>query len=509
MIGKRKPILMGIDVGTQSVRVGFCDAKGKLIYTSSKPYMTFYPKAGWAEQKPIDWWNGISLATKECIKKSNINPFLISGISFCATSSTIVPVDQNGIPLDRAILWMDKRAVKEVRDISRVNHKYLKYVGGQDSVEWMVPKILWLKRNKPNLYKKSSYIVEATDWIAFKLTGNWIASQCNATCKSNYVSREGGWDKDFFEEIGLSNVLSKWPTTVMAMGEKIGTLTKNASIELGIPEGIPIIEGGIDAHVGFLALNALEPTKLGLIMGSSNVLFNLQNKPIFNEKFWGPYPDAIIKDKWLIEGGQSSTGSIINWFVEIITQLQKGNNKSKKNIFNRLDELEDEMYKIAPGSDGLLTLDYWQGNRTPRRDPEAKGIIFGLTLAHGVTHILRSFYEGISFGTKHIIQTFEENGIKIKFVSAGGGATKSKIWLQLTADICNMPISIPYYADKCGVIGSTICAAYGSQIYKSFTEAVANMTSEEKIIYPSNNSMCYNEMYKNYLNLYEKTKDMF
>jgi len=478
---------MGIDIGTQSVRVGFCDAKGKLISTSSKSYMTFYPKAGWAEQKPIDWWNGICLATKECIKKSNINPFLISGISFCATSSTILAVGQNGIPLDRAILWMDKRAVKEVRDIGRVNHKYLKYVGGQDSVEWMVPKILWLKRNRPNLYRNSFYVVEATDWIAFKLTGNWVASQCNATCKSNYVSREGGWDKDFFKEIGLSNVLSKWPTTVMAMGEKIGTLTKDASIELGIPEGIPIIEGGIDAHVGFLALNALEPTKLGLIMGSSNVLFNLQNKPIFNEKFWGPYPDAIIKDKWLIEGGQSSTGSIINWFVEIITQLQK----------------------IAPGSEGLLTLDYWQGNRTPRRDPEAKGIIFGLTLAHSITHILRSFYEGISFGTKHIIQTFEENGIKINSVSAGGGATKSKIWLQLTADICNMPISIPCYADKCGIIGSTICAAYGSQIYKSFAEAVASMTSEEKIIYPSNNSICYNKIYNNYLNLYEKTKDMF
>lgn len=498
-------VFMGIDVGTQSVRVGFFNMEGTLVALATEAYPTEYPRPGWAEQNPLDWWKGTCKATRECLYTSGIRPSSIHGISFDATSATVLMVDKEGIPFDKAILWMDQRAVKEAEDVLQTNHPYLKYVGGQDSVEWMVPKALWLKRNKPDLFKHAFLIIEATDWIAFKLTGQWTVSQCNATCKWNYVSREGGWSREFFSALGFPEILSKWPEQVVPMGEKIGTLTPKAAEELGLPSGIPVAEGGIDAYVGMFGLNALDSNILTLILGSSSVVFALQDQAVFSKSIWGPYQDAVLQGKWLIEGGQTSSGSIINWLVDNISALVEGGKTGKQDLLTRLDT---GIERIPPGSEGLVLLDYWQGNRTPRRDPKAKGVIFGLTVGHDFYHLMRSIYEGVSFGTKHILQTFKENGIHINRASVGGGGTKSQKWLELTADICELEIIVPRYADSCGILGSAILAAYGAQAFPSLTEAATAMMTVEYKIQPSGSAENYSEAYTKYLALYEATKHL-
>lgn len=505
MYESKKKLFMGIDVGTQSARVGLCDSKGTLVATGSKGYTISYPAPGWAEQDPYDWWWSICKATRECIEKTSINPLSIEGISFDATSSTVLLVDRAGNPLERAILWMDQRAVAETNMIMETNHPVLKYVGGQDSVEWMVPKALWIKFHKPELFQRSHRIIEATDWIAFKLSGKWTASLCNATCKWNYVSVEGGWPKSFFQAIGIPEILEKWPEEVVPMGRDIGKLTKEAARDMGLPSGIPVAEGGIDAHVGLLGLNALDPLKMGLIMGSSNVMFVLRDEPVYSQNFWGPYPDAIIPDKWLIEAGQTSSGSIINWFLEFMRWIPGNNRIEKEKI---LAILEEEIDNIPPGSEGLVVLDYWQGNRTPRRNPKARGIIFGLTLGHSIRHLFKSIYEGISFGTRHIIESLNSHGINIQIIVAGGGGVRSKIWTQLTADICGIPILIPRYADYCCVIGAAICAACGSGLYPSLFDAACNMVSIERKVEPRGSKKIYEDSYQKYLHLYESTKHL-
>ena len=498
-----KELFMGIDVGTQSARAGLCDTAGRLIGSASHPYATFFPQPGWAEQDPQEWWRSICLATRECLEKAKADPSSIAGISFDATSATVLMVDRSAAPLDRAILWMDQRAVQEVRDIQATGHPCLKYVGGQDSAEWMVPKVLWLKRNKPELFRRAYKVIEATDWIAHRLSGEWTASLCNATCKWNYVSREGGWDPVFFSELGLKEVLSKWPERVVPMGTRIGALTAGAAQDLGLIAGIPVAEGGIDAHVGLLGLNALDPGRMGLIMGSSNVAFVLSEQPVFSEEFWGPCPDAILEGTWLIEGGQTSTGSIINWLVDNIHSLAGGDEHDREAVLANLERGIDE---VPDGARGLISLDYWQGNRTPRRDPNARGLIFGLTLAHDSRDLVKSIYEGICFGTRHIIDSWRSAGIGVRALSAGGGGTKSRFWLQLTADICNMSIIVPRFADSCGITGSAICAACGAGYYNSLREAAAAMVVEEKTILPSGDPSRFDGIYDRYLKLYEATR---
>jgi len=503
MGNNNRALFLGIDVGTQGARVGVCASDGSLLSVASASYETFFPRPGWAEQDPREWWRSICEASRACLLKGSIESERIEGISFDATSSTVVMVDHDGEPLDRAILWMDQRAVAEVDEIARTGHPFLKYVGGRDSVEWMVPKAMWLKKHEPDLFQKSWKLVEATDWIAFKLSGAWSASLCNATCKCNYVTVEGGWSESFFSDLGASDLPVKWLQRVVPMGVKIGKLTSEAAQQMGLRSGIPIAEGGIDAHVGLLGLNALESSRMGLILGSSTVMFVLQDSPVYSSRFWGPYPDAILKGTWLVEAGQTSTGSIINWMVQNFGLAKDGADKE-----TLIAELEEEAAALPAGSSGLVMLDYWQGNRTPRRDPRAKGVIFGLTLAHDYRHLVRSAYEGIVFGTRHIIDSLREEGIEVQTASAGGGGVKSKIWLQLTSDVCGIPITVPRYAGACGVVGAAILAACASGFYSSLREAASRMVSEDRTIVPSGDAGVYAESYGRYRDLYEKTKEL-
>jgi FGGY-family pentulose kinase len=505
MAEKRVPLFLGIDVGTQSARVGVCTEEGDLLSVASKPYATSFPKPGWAEQDPSDWWRSICDATKMCLRKAAIDPSRIDGISFDATSSTVLLVDRMGEPLSKAILWMDQRAHAEAEDIARTKHSILKYVGGQDSVEWMVPKALWLRKNSPEQFHRAWKLLEATDWVAFKLTGAVTASLCNATCKWNYAAIEGGWSTDFLDALGARELLSKWPEHVVAMGKNIGKLTKEAAASMGLPSGIPVAEGGIDAHVGLLGLNALSPSRMGLIVGSSNVMFVLNDSPVYSAQLWGPYPDAITEGTWLVEAGQISSGSIINWLAENFGLGTLNDSSDKEKIIGRLEE---EAAAIPAGSGGLIMLDYWQGNRTPRRDPRAKGVLFGLTLGHDYRHIVRSAYEGIVFGTRHIVETLRENGVPITNAAAGGGGIRSRIWLQLTADVCCMSITIPRHADACSVVGCSIIAACGSGRYGSLREAASAMVHDERIVSPMTDPEIYQESYRKYLDLYESTKSL-
>jgi ribulose kinase len=153
-------------------------------------------------------------------------------------------------------------------------------------------------------------------------------------------------------------------------------------------------------------------------------------------------------------------------------------------------------------------LDYWQGNRTPRRDPHAKGVFFGLTLAHSYRHILRSAYEGIVFGTRHIVESLREGGVPVSTATAGGGGIKSRVWLQLTADVCGFPITVPRYADSCGILGSAILAACGAGYYGTLREAASSMVRDERVIEPAADQGIYAESYHTYLQLYESTKGL-
>ncbi len=496
---KTAKYFMGVDTGTQSVRVIVTDRCGNVISGDEQVYETFYPQAGWAEQKPADWWDCFNEAPKNVMGGlSQEIRHNIEAVSVCSTSSTVLPVDEQGKPLADAIMWMDTRAKEEMKVVNDTKHPILEYSGGEDSVEWMIPKVLWIKNNKQEIYAKSFKIIEQLDWMNHQLCGKYATSICNATCKWNYVECEGGWNGEFFNAIGLEDYEEKLVLDVKHVGEFIGIINRELADQYDVNPNMKVIQGGIDAHIGMLGLGVAKEGKLAMIMGTSFVQLAFSEKKLNLGGIWGPYNNAIVPDKWLLEGGQISAGSIIKWFMREFDLLEH------ENPYAYMNEL---VSKIPAGSEGLVALDFFQGNRTPYKDPNAKGIIYGLTLSHTKAHIYRALLESVALGTKNIIDNFEAQGCPIDIIVGCGGVTKDVTWMQIISDVTGKPIVVTEDASA-SVLGCAIVAAVGSGVYESFDDATKGMVKEaysvepNKELYPT-----YQKVFNIYTEIYENLKD--
>lgn len=349
---------MGIDTGTQGVRIGISDTRGKLVFEKEQKWETEFPKVGWAEQNPLNWWEAVNgifeqiAHTLDSEIRQNIRACCV-----CATSTTAIPVDQEGRPLMNAMMWMDARSRKEMQEINDTGHPVLDYCGKETSFEWMIPKALWIKRHRKDIYDVCYRIVDQLDWMNYQLCGEWSSSICNTTCKWNYVSSMGGYQRDFFEQIGFEDYEEKLTMRVDKIGDPVGTIRPELSEKYGFSREMQIVQGGIDAHMAMFGLDVLKPGKLGVIMGTSFVHLCLSDEKPDMKGIWGPYDGAVLDNMWLLEGGQISASGLVNWFRHNFHIPEKDGNP-----YGNLLGIPDE---IPIGADGVTVLDFFQGNRTP------------------------------------------------------------------------------------------------------------------------------------------------
>jgi ribulokinase len=490
--------VLGIDAGTEAIKAGIFDGSGNLIATGSRSYNTYFPRPGWAEQDPAEWWTGLVGSVQDCLKAAPISPSEIVGLCADATTCTVIPLKANGEPLRRALLWMDVRATEQAARIFDTAHEALRYSLAGVSAEWMPSKALWLKEHEPDTYRDAAYLIEYTDWIAYRLTGRLALNINTIAQRWYYHTPSGGWPHDFYETIGLAGVEAKFPKDIFCMGEPIGPLSTTAAQELGLPPGIPVAMGGGDAFVGLLGLGVVEPGDVGVVMGSSNVLSGLSANEVHVPGIFGSFPDAVIPGLNLVEGGQVSTGSILNWFKrnfagDLAQQAQQQN----ISVYRLLDE---EAAKIPVGSEGLIVLDYFQGNRTPHTDSLARGLIFGLSLQASRAHVFRAIMEGIAYGLKDILDTFARNNCTASRVIACGGATHSPLFMQIYADVIGQPIYTTRIAEA-SLLGSAVAAAVGAGMYSTLQEASHKMVQAANQFQPD---LDRHEQYKFYAEKYRE-----
>lgn len=273
--GKR--VLMGVDAGTESIRVGLFDMTGNLVHSDSMPYQTTFPHNGWAEQSPEDWWALLGECSRKVLRDSGVHPLQVKGISIDTTCCSVVALDSEGQPLRPCLLWMDSRSANQCRSIlsaAKGDSSLQVNSGGQGplSAEWMIPKALWIKENEPDIWARATYVCEKQDYINFNLTGCMVASACNVAARWHFnaqkavncslsasgesidwASNDHGRPVSLLSKVGLLDVLDRWPTQVVALGSAIGQgLTKTAADHLGLSEGIVVAQGGPDAFVGMV-----------------------------------------------------------------------------------------------------------------------------------------------------------------------------------------------------------------------------------------------------------------
>jgi len=486
--------LIGIDIGTHSLRTCLFNINGEIIDKYDKNFPTNITNRNWIEQNPNDWIVALEETIIKLVKNNNNIVENIKAISYGCTSCTVVTLDENGEALRPAIMWLDERAWKQAEEITKTNHPVLKYSGNKESPQWMLPKVMWLKKMEPLIYKKAKYIIEQTDFITHKLTGEYTISKSNAAAKWHYTSLDGGFPNDLFKKLDIEEIVDKWPNRVLSVGEPISKIENKFSKKTGLNPNTLVVQGGVDSHAGMVGVGAINDGNLALVIGTSSCHMAQSSKPIYAD-VWGPYQEAIEKKYYTIGGGQSTTGSIIDWL--------------KQKIFSdkiSYEEIDKKIAKIPAGSEGLVALDYFQGNRTPYKDPFARGSIIGLSLKHKKEHIYRAFYEAVAYGTRLIIENLENNNYLVNDIFATGGGAKSKLWMQIHSDVSSKPIYLSK-TDEATALGAAIWAGLGSNIFDNYNDAINSMVYYKEKIEPNLiNTSIYDFYYNMYKTLYKNSK---
>jgi FGGY-family pentulose kinase len=494
------PYLLGIDFGTESCRAGIFDTDGRPLAAEATTYGLEHPRPGWAEQDPDEWWSALVRSVRAVIDQSGVSPDAIAGLSVDATTCTVVALDASGQHLRPAIMWMDVRAADQARRIGESDHPARKYNGGGPvSAEWLPSKLLWLKEREHDTYARATHIVDAPDWATFRLTGRMTANINTAAVRGYHDRDTGGWPAGFYEEIGLEDAMEKVPSDVLDLGTPVEGLSKQAAEELGLNPGTPVAQGGGDAWVGQIGLNVVTPGRMALITGSSHVLIGQSDHAVSGEGFFGAYTDAVIPGQYTVEGGQVSTGSVLKWFKDSFCKdLVPEAEKAGVSVY---DYMNERVADLPPGSDGLIVLDYWQGNRTPYTDPLARGMMWGFSLHHSPLHVYRAIQEGVCYGTAHILRAMHDAGFDVREFVAAGGFTKSRQLMQMHADVSGVPITFTEVGDAV-VLGGAILGATGAGLFASIGDAAAAMVHETDTIEPDANR---HEQYRFFVDAYAET----
>jgi ribulose kinase len=404
-------------------------------------------------------------------------------------------------------MWMDLRATHQAQTLTETHNPILRYCGGDVPAEWPVPKALWLKQHEPVLWNSDTYLVEQMSWLTWRLTGEWAVPLNSAAAKWHYRAAAdnetaAGWPANLLHSVGLEDLAAKVPGKVLPMGAQAGALTAGAAQQLGLRAGIAVSMSGIDAHAGMVGLNVLAPGTLALITGTSTCQLVQTVDPVIDPGLWGPFENAVVSGEWTLEAGQASTGGTVRWLLDTLGGALPAGSE-------RYAQADTAAAAIKPGADGLTVLDFWQGSRTPIKDPQARGTIWGLTPAHTPGHLLRAVYEGTAYGNRHILDKLGQLGVPTSQIVACGGGTRSVLWLQILADVAGVPISLTTVPDAVA-LGSAICAAVGAGAFPDLRTAGQAMVRLSTTVEPDAALRAvYDEGYVRYRETYTALAPLF
>ncbi|KAL7307529.1 hypothetical protein TKK_0000226 [Trichogramma kaykai] len=516
---------VGVDVGTGSVRAALVDSMGKILETAVEPTVTYNPQASFYEQSSDNIWTSICHVVKKVV--ASVPKSSIKGIGFDATCS-LVAIGKNGLPVtvsptglddQNIILWMDHRASEQAHFINKLGHKLLKYVGGKVSLEMEIPKLLWLKQNLPETWKRTELFFDLPDFLTWKATGCESRSLCSLVCKWNYSAGPNitnNWCFDYLEEIGLSDLAAdnyrKIGQIVKSPGSPVGNgLSRKSAEELNLLEGTPVGASIIDAHAGGLGMLGCTAndvssdftTRLGLICGTSTCHMAVSKKEIFVNGVWGPYYDAMVPGFWLNEGGQSTTGKLLDHVIDshpATLEIKKklGPKQHVQEYISNLLKTLAESQKLNNVAYLTKNLHVWpdfHGNRSPLADPSLHGMICGLTLStdeESLAKLYLATMQSLTYGTKHIIEALTAAGHNIKSLLICGGLTKNHLFIQTQADVLGLPVLLP--AEKESVLlGSAILGACAAQTFSSVNDAITKMGGSAIVVHPDPETFSYHE----------------
>ncbi|MCY8269191.1 ribulokinase [Bacillus sonorensis] len=528
---------IGVDFGTLSGRAVLADVRtGEEIATAVKEYthgVIDHELPGtkqklprdWALQHPADYIEVLEETIPSLLRQSKVDPTEIIGIGIDFTACTTLPVDKDGTPLcmraeyagephSYVKLWKHHAAQEQANRLNRIaekrNEAFLKTYGGKISSEWLVPKAMQIAEEAPDIYDAAAEIMEAADWIVYRLCGRVKRNNCTAGYKAIWNCTDGYPSEDFFAALHpkLKTIVEeKLTEDIYQVGERAGRLTEEMAAKTGLLPGTAVAVANVDAHVSVPAVGITEPGKMLMIMGTSTCHVLLGEDVRMVPGMCGVVENGILPGYVGYEAGQSCVGDHFHWLIKhfVPEAYMKEAEAKGVSIYELLSQKADNM---RVGESGLLALDWWNGNRSTLVDADLTGMMLGMTLSTKPEEIYRALVEATAYGTRIIIETFRQSGVPIEELYAAGGiAEKNPFIMQIYADVTNMEIKISG-SPQAPALGSAIFAALaaGSEKggYDQIEEAVKHMGKVKNHTYkpiPENVTL-YDQLYAEYKELY-------
>jgi L-ribulokinase len=529
---------IGVDFGTESGRAVLVNVvTGEEVATAVHPYTDgvidgALPGSGielppdFALQNPADYIEVLRVTIPAVLQEVGVDPADVIGIGTDFTACTMLPIDENGTPLCMKPTWRDDpyawvkiwkhhAAQPEANELNRIardrGEAFLQRYGGKISSEWLFPKIWETLNHAPDVYQAADRYMEAADWIVLQLTGEEKRNACTAGYKAIWSKRAGYPEDEFFAALDprLENVIDeKLSRDIYPLGQRAGLLTEEMANLTGLRPGTAVSIGNVDAHVSVPAATVVEPGRMVIIMGTSNCHMVLGTEEHLVPGMCGVVEDGIIPGYFGFEAGQSCVGDHFAWLVDNLTPAAYEEEATARGL-NLHELLEEKAAQQKPGEHGLLALDWWNGNRSVLVDVDLTGMLLGTTLATQPEDVYRALIEATAYGTRVIIETFEENGVAVdEIVACGGLPQRNELLMQIYADVTGREIKTAATA-QAGALGSAMfgAVAAGKEAggYDSIFEAAQDMAHLKDRVYRPipEHSEVYDQTYAEYVRLHD------
>jgi len=498
--------LLGIDVGTTGAKVLVIDELGRIVARSFRPYPLLTPKPNWAEQDPEDWWAAVVDCLREVLG-NGVEAREISAIGLTGQMHGAVAMGKDNEVLRPCILWCDQRTASQCEEIMGKfgRRRFLELTCNIALPGFTAPKILWIRENEPEIYGRIAKVLLPKDYIRFRLTGVFATEVSDASGTVLFDVRNRRWSGEVLSELGINgDMMPEAFESPFLSGE---VSSESASLT-GLRRGTPVAGGGGDQAAGAVGNGVVRDGLVSCTIGTSGVVFASCDGPLID-------PEARLHSfchaapgKWHVMGVMLSAGGSLRWFRDTLGGEEVAS--AKERGVDPYVILADELASLSePGCEGLIFLPYLMGERTPYPNPNAKGVLFGLTLRHRKCDLVRSVMEGVAYGMRDSLELVKSLGIEIGQVRASGGGARSPLWRQIQADIYNSEL-VTVSVDEGPALGAALIAGVGAGIFEGVEDACERaITLATRTTPIPENVKLYGSYYSVYKALYANLEGQF
>jgi len=488
-------LLLGIDVGTYSSKGVLTDPGGAILKKHVVEHSVSFPQPGWAEQDAdAIWWQDVVTICRALLDGAPYSGSDVAGVALSAIGPCLLPLDERGRPLRPGILYgVDTRASHEIDYLNAQlgAQEILEFSGMAFTSQAIGPKILWLRSNEPEVWRSTRRLTTASSYLVYRLTGEHVMDKHTASHFMPLIDiRTLEWSERFAEEVAPLKMLPR-----LAWSDELaGEVSQEAAVATGLRAGTAVAVGAVDALSEAISVGVTRPGDLMIMYGSTTFFILVLDVPRPDPRTWTTA--GAFKGQYALAAGMATTGAVTRWFRD-----QLACDLPEPHAYQTLFSAAES---VPPGSEGLLLLPYFSGERTPLNDPNARGVIAGLNLTHTRNHLFRAALEGVAYGVRHNLETFEAMGAAVERIVAVGGGTQGELWVRIVSDVSGLQQILPQV---------TLGACYGDAFLAGLAAGITKREDLDRwvrvndTIQPDSERQArYDPYYQDFLELYESTK---